>query len=109
MKARTPYFRTAKEKKMIRDEIMREYRKIEAEKRYEMAERCLKIFLLVLHRDYGFGPKRANEFYRACGELLASSYEDEVFWEHVDKVVIDYLGITEFTRDYTVKGKAVRE
>ncbi len=108
MKARTPYFRTAKEKKMIRDELMAKYRKIEAEKRREMAERCLKIYLFVLNRDYNFGKKRANEFYTACGELLAGSYEDEAFWEHVDKVVIDYLEIKEFRRDYTEKGKAVR-
>ena len=109
MKARTPYFRTAKEKRMIRDEVMAEYRKIEAEKRYEMAERCLKIFIYVLNRDFHFGKKRANDFYKACGELLASAGEDEVFWEHVDRVVIDYLKITEFERDYTVTGKAVRE
>lgn len=37
MKARTPYFRTAKEKRMIRDEIMVEYRKIEAEELRKMA------------------------------------------------------------------------
>ena len=109
MKARTPYFRTAKEKRMIRDEVMTEWRKIEAEELRKMAQRCLKIFLLVLHRDHGFGKKRANDFYKACGELLAGSQDDEVFWEHVDRVVIDYLGITEFERDYTVKGKAVRE
>lgn len=109
MKARTPYFRTAKEKRMIRDEIMVEYRKIEAEELRKMAQRCLKIFLFVLNRDYNFGKKRANDFYRSCGELIARSYEDEVFWEHVDRVVIDYLGITEFERDYTVRGKAVRE
>lgn len=109
MKARMSYFRTAKEKRMVRDEVMVEYRKIEEEKRREMAERCLKIFIYVLNRDHHFGKKRANEFYEACGTLLAEAYNDEVFWEHVDKVVIDYLGMTEFGRDYTVKGKAVRE
>ena len=109
MKARTPYFRTAKEKRMIRDEVKAEWRKIEAEELRKMAQRCLKIYLFVLNRDYNFGKKRANDFYQACGELLAGSYDDEVFWEHVDRVVIDYLKITEFERDYTVKGKAVRE
>lgn len=108
MKARTPYFRTAKEKRMIRDEVMAEYRKIEAEELRKMAERCLKINLFVLNRDFHFGKKRANDFYKACGELLAEAYNDEVFWEHADRVVIDYLGITEFQRDYTEKGKAVR-
>lgn len=108
MKCRVPYYRTANEKKAIRDEIMVEYRKIEAEKRREMAERCLKIFIYVLNRDWHFGKKRVNEFYKACGKLLEEAYNDEVFWEHVDKVVIDYLEIKEFRRDYTEKGKAVR-
>lgn len=108
MKARTPYFRTAKEKRMNRDEIIVEYRKIEAEELRKMAERCLKINLFVLNRDFRFGKKRANEFYEACGTLLAEAYNDEVFWEHVDRIVIDRLGITEFQRDYTEKGKAVR-
>ena len=57
MKARIPVYRTAKEKRAIRDEILCEYRKIEGEKRREMAERCLKIFLYVLCRDYHFGRK----------------------------------------------------
>lgn len=108
MKARTPYFRTAKEKRMIRDEVKAEWRKVEAEELRKMAERCLKINLFVLNRDFHFGKKRANDFYKACGELLAGSGEDEVFWEHIDRVVIDQLEITEFQRDYTEKGKAVR-
>ena len=108
MKARMPYFRTAKEKRMIRDEVKAEWRKIEAEELRKMAQRCLKIYLFVLNRDYNFGKKRANDFYQACGELLAGSGEDEVFWEHIDRVVIDQLEITEFQRDYTEKGKAVR-
>lgn len=109
MKARIPYFRTAKEKKYIRDELLAEYRKIEDEKRREMAERCLKIFIFVLHDKYGFGPKRAKDFYNACGKLLEGSYNDEVFWEHVDRVVIDNLGLTDFQHDYTERGKAVRK
>ena len=108
MKARIPFYRTAKEKRAIRDELINEYRKIENEKRREMAERCLKIFLYVLNRDHHFGKKRANEFYNACGNLLSKADEDEAFWEHIDRVVIDQLGITEFQRDYTVNGKAVR-
>ena len=110
MKARVPHYYTAKEKRAIRDEMYREYRKIEQEKSREMAERCLKIFLYVLNRDEGYGEKRANRFYNACGELLATANQDEVFWEHIDRVVIDELLIPDFKRDYTDKyGKAYRE
>lgn len=108
MKARIHYFRTAKEKKLIEEEMLLEYRKIERKKAREMAQRCLKIFLFVLNRDHHFGEKRAKEFYRACGELLETADSNPVFWEQIDRVVIDYLGITEFDRDYTEHGKAVR-
>ena len=109
MKAHVGYYRTAAEKKAIREEVLREYRKIEEIKRREMAERCLKIFIAVLHEKYGFGEKRAKRFYAECGELLSKADTDEVFWEKIDRVVIDKLGIEDFTRDYTEKNKAVRE
>ena len=109
MKARIPVYRTAAEKRAIRDELLAEYRKIEAEKRLEMAERCLKVNLFVLNRDHHFGKKRAQEFYHACGELLKTADHDEGFWERIDRVVIDQLEIEDFARDYTEHGKAVRK
>lgn len=74
-----------------------------------MAQRCLKIFLFVLHRDYGFGKKRLTDFYNACGALLATADTNVVFWEQIDRSIVDELGFTELGRDYTERGKAVRE
>ena len=108
MKARVHYFRTAKEKRLIHEEIELEYKKIEAEKRREMAERILKVVFYVLSRDLHFGAKRTQRLYNSCGELLASATDDPVFWEKIDREVIDRLGLTDFTRDYTDRGKAVR-
>lgn len=38
MKARIPVYRTVKQRRAVRDEILCEYRKIEGEKRREMVE-----------------------------------------------------------------------
>lgn len=109
MKARTPVFRTAAEKRAMHNELMNEWKKIEAEKKREMAERILKIFLCVLVEDYHFGKKRGREFYDRCGKMLGEADDNPVFWEQRDRIVIDYLGLEDFQRDFTVHGKAVRE
>lgn len=109
MKAWRSAFRTANEKKRACDELYCEWRKIEAEGKRKMAQRCLKIFLFVLHRDYGFGKKRLTDFYNACGALLATADTNVVFWEQIDRSIVDELGFTELGRDYTERGKAVRE
>ena len=59
MKARMPGYISAKTKKAINDEIKLEWKKLEARKRREMAERILKIFLCVLVEQYGFGKEGA--------------------------------------------------
>ena len=109
MKARIPHYRTAAEKRAIKQEIYAEWNKIQQHETRKMAERCLKVFLFVLNRDHHFGKKRANEFYTTCGELLKEADTNEVFWEQIDRVVIDVLGISDFGRDYTHHGKAIRD
>ena len=71
-------------------EIAAEWKKIQKEKALEMAQRCLKVYLYVLNRDYG------------------TSDDNEVFWEQLDKVIIDTYGFSELGRDYTDRGKAIR-
>ena len=95
-------------RKQIKLESERYWREIEPVKRVEMAQRCLKVFLYVLNRDYGFGQKRLKAFYKKCGEFLAKADDDEVFWERIDRVIIDGYGFDELGRDFTERGKAVR-
>lgn len=109
MKARVPGYISAKTKKAIHDELEMEWKKLEARKKREMAERVLKIFLCVLVEHYGFGKKRGREFYDRCGKMLSEADDNPVFWEQRDKICIDYLGIDDFERDYTYHGKAVRD
>lgn len=88
---------------------MNEWRKIYPREKQAMAERCLKVFIYILHRDYGFGKKRAREYYEKCGKFLEQMDTNEIFWEQLDRVVIDKLGLSDFQRDYTEHNKAVRD
>jgi len=106
MKARIPL--NTKVKKQVQIEVEAEWHKLEKQKSVEMAQRCLKVFLYVLNRDHGFGKKRLTEFYNRCGEFLATADSNEVFWEQVDRTIIDTYGFNELGRDYTERGKAVR-
>jgi len=106
MKARVPL--PSNIKADIKTEVAAEWKKIQKEKALEMAQRCLKVYLYVLNRDYGFGKKRLTECYNRCGEFLATADTNEVFWEQLDRVIIDTYGFSELGRDYTEHGKAVR-
>lgn len=43
----------------------------------------------------------------AMTEIIEHSDTDEVFWEHIDRVVIDKLKLEFDKRDYTDNGKVV--
>lgn len=43
-----------------------------------------------------------------AADSLPGVTEDEIFWEHIDREVIDYLGFP-FERDYTDNGRVVSE
>lgn len=79
MKARVHGHISAKTKKAIHDELELEWKKLEARKKREMAERVLKIFLCVLVEHYGFGKKRGREFYDHCGKMLSEADDNSVF------------------------------
>jgi hypothetical protein len=106
MKARIPIPNELKA--AVKSEIEAEWKKIQREKSVEMAQRCLKVYLYVLNKDYGFGKKRLTEFYTRCGEFLLTADDNDVFWEQLDRVIIDTYGFKELGRDYTERGKAIR-
>ena len=102
MKARIPM--TCAQQRRIRDEMIREYRKVADEERDDMARRICKTILFILNRDFGFGVKRCARLFSTFADHLYHSPEDEVYWEHIDRVVIDQMGLP-FERDYTDRGK----
>ena len=60
--------------------------------------RYYKLLAVALNEKFGFGKKRIQEVFEAISEVGKQREHDEVFWAHVDKVVIDQIGI-EFERE----------
>lgn len=104
MNARIPPKMTCKQKKAIHDEMVREYQKVAAEERDGMARRIIKTMIFCLNQEFGFGVGRCARAFRAFTEHMDTSKDDEVYWEHIDQVVIDRMKLP-FERDYTDRGK----
>lgn len=108
MKARVPVPLNSRQKKILHEEIVREYEKTVKRERDNMTRRIIKVILFVLHSEFGFGIGRCAKAFNAFTKAFEESDQDEVFWEHIDRVVIDKLGIR-FERDYTEKGSVISE
>lgn len=98
MKARIPL--TRKERSRLEQEARAVCAKELEKQRDDLSRRLFKLMLYSLNEKFGFGEKRAKKALVAMTRLVEKSKDDEVFWEHVDRVVIDHLKI-EFERDYT--------
>lgn len=59
----------------------------------QIIRRYSKMTCLELNRLYGFGAKRIYRLLIAIGDTVQEHDYDEVFWAHVDKIVIDELKI----------------
>lgn len=55
--------------------------------------RFLKIMAVSLNEKYGFGKKRLIRLFDHVTALNKQREQDEVFWWHIDKVVINQLKI----------------
>lgn len=55
--------------------------------------RMLKLTLVILNRIFGFGRERLAQFSTEFNELCKEAETDEVFWGHIDRIVIDELGV----------------
>lgn len=66
----------------------------------QMSRRFFKLSAVALNDRFGFGAMRIERFFNEIEQLILSAQEDEIFWEHIDKQVIDRLGF-DFERDYT--------
>lgn len=99
MKARVPAL-SKNERNKAKAEIEKMADEI-LEQKYEQAmRRFMKISCHVLNEHYSFGKHRLSKFINEVGKLSAEADEDEIFWEHIDRIVIDALGLP-FQRDYS--------
>lgn len=53
--------------------------------------RYVKLSIVALHEQFDFGHDRAADFLGTISRLADEAEKDEIFWEHVDKVVIEEL------------------
>lgn len=107
MKARIP----VKLKKEAMAEINRladrEYQKVKDKEINDLTRRIFKTIVFALHKDFGFGRDRCAKALKSMTEIIEHSDTDEVFWEHIDRVIIDKLKLEFDKRDYTDNGKVV--
>jgi UDP-N-acetylglucosamine 2-epimerase len=66
----------------------------------QIVRRTLKLVLVELYDEFSFGNVRLNRIMKGVEDLTAKANEDEIFWEHIDRQLIDQLGL-KFERDYT--------
>lgn len=98
MKARIPL---SKEQRKRVEEEARVVCIQEIEKqRNAMMRRFFKLMCYSLNDKFGFGAKRLNTLIAALTETSLEADNDPIFWEHIDRIVIDTLGVP-FDRDYT--------
>lgn len=107
MKARIPVKLKREAMAEINRLADREYQKVKEKEINDLTRRIFKTIVFALHKDFGFGRDRCAKALKSMTEIIEHSDTDEVFWEHIDRVVIDKLKLEFDKRDYTDNGKVV--
>lgn len=91
MKARIP----AKQRllKQMQDSIKEIVRKEREKQSKELIEQILKVSLINLNRNFGFGQQRLIKFIDTVTDMFEEHREDELYWYHVDKILKEELKI----------------
>ena len=91
MKARIP----AKQRllKQMQDSIKEIVRKEREKQSKELIEQILKVSLINLNRNLGFGQQRLIKFIDTVTDMFEEHREDELYWYHVDKILKEELKI----------------
>lgn len=79
--------------KNVRREINRLTDEYVKDHKQGFMRRVLKAVYYTLNRDFGFGKARIHRLDAALWTLMNESQTDEAFFEHLDRVVIDELGV----------------
>ena len=111
MRARVPKISGNDRKRMLSEveiEVKKAWEKVEEEKTIDITRRVLKTIIYTLNTEYGYGIKRISRLFNSFTKMLEESNKDEVYWEHIDRVVVDKLGLP-FERDYTNNGQVISE
>ena len=94
MKARRSIDKKYQER--IRNEVEAEFQK----QSKDMANRFFKLFCVCLNQEFGFGKYRLSRVLQAVNNLSAEREQDEIFWSHIDRIVIEQIGLDFVKEDY---------
>lgn len=69
----------------------------------KLIEQILKVSLINLNRNFGFGQQRLIKFIDTVTDMFEEHREDELYWYHVDKILkeelkIDWEGLNELDK-----------
>jgi hypothetical protein len=78
-------------------QIVREY---DSSIQNENFRRYVKLSIVALREQFGFGHDRAADFLGTISRLADEAGKDEIFWEHIDEVVIGELKLQFPREDY---------
>lgn len=98
MKARIPP--TNQQKKVLQQQAKIVIQEEMEKQRDEFSRKLFKLMCYVLNEKYNFGNQRLSNLIIEIAELIKEADTDVIFWEHIDRHVIDRLGL-KFERDYT--------
>lgn len=92
---------TKKQKQAVNEYIKEELR----EQQRGVTRRIFKLFCASLHKKYGFSKGRLPVVLADVSALCDEKANDPVFWAHIDKLVIDQIGLNFQREDYEAMGE----
>ena len=58
-----------------------------------LMRRCYKAIAVALNQQFGFGKNRLIKLFDGTSDIAKMREKDEIFWQHVDNVVIKQIGL----------------
>ena len=58
-----------------------------------LMRRCYKTMAVALNEQFGFGKNRLMKLFENTSEVAKKRNKDEIFWKHVDDMVINQIGL----------------
>ena len=95
MKARlNPFNRLSKKEIELLDQYIRDRAmKIYDDEATGLVQRCYKTFAVALHKKHHFGRRRIVDLFEILSDISELRDKDEVFWQHLDDILINELKI----------------
>lgn len=92
---------TSKQRKELDEYVKNKGLEIYQREATEDFRRYYKLVAITLNKKFRFGKKRILEVFEYISELSRDRETDPVFWSHIDKIVIDQLGLDWQKENYT--------